>query len=135
MKAERWRQVDGLFEQALERAVEERAAFLDAACAGDASLRREVEEMLRFDERAAEFIETPVFGVAAALIGALPANAQPPRISSRSDARLALRPHDSSPSIDESRFVPGDVLAERYRIAGLLGRGGMGEVYRADDLK
>jgi serine/threonine protein kinase len=45
------------------------------------------------------------------------------------------RSRPSGTSRAGERFAPGTVLIERFRVLGLIGRGGMGEVYRADDLK
>lgn len=50
MNRERWQQIDGVFKSALERAADERAAFLAEACGGDAELRREVESLISHDE-------------------------------------------------------------------------------------
>src|SRR6266487_1496365 len=103
MKAERWKQVNDLFQSAVERAPGERAAFLHEACHGDEGLRREVDSLLTSYEGAENFIELPAFEVAPELV-----------TNDRADALV------------------GKVIGH-YRIESLIGVGGMGEVYLARD--
>ena len=104
MKPERWRQVDQLFHSALEREPEERAAFLDQACGGDAELRREVESLLAAEAEA----ESTTKALPAQIAAELLADKQP-------------------------QEVIGQQLSH-YRILAPLGKGGMGEVFLAQDI-
>ncbi len=59
MDKERKRQIDEILQAAIDVKLDERAAFLGAACGGDQELRREVESLLSLEAAAEEFIETP----------------------------------------------------------------------------
>jgi hypothetical protein len=59
MQAERWKEIEHLCGEALEREEGQRAEFLQSACAGDEVLLREVQSLLAHQKQAEHFIETP----------------------------------------------------------------------------
>lgn len=107
MKPERWAQIEQLYHAALEQAAETRVAFLDEACAGDETLRRQVAALLACDDQAASFIEASALQVAA----------------------LALAADQPT----ETEISPTTSQLGAYQLLAPLGRGGMGEVHLALD--
>jgi len=109
MTPERWSEIERLYHEALAHEPGERAAFLLGACGADHALRREVESLFDYRARAEGFMEQP------AVPGSLASAVR--RLAPSFPGRL-VGAHD--------RGIRG---------AGLIGVGGMGEVYRAVDTR
>ncbi len=105
MENARWLQVEELFQQATKLEGRRRADFLEHACGEDEELRQELESLLAQQKKSAEFLETP----AVQLLGQLIAK----------QAKLE----------DDHRLI-GTTISH-YRVVERIGRGGMGDVFRA----
>lgn len=105
MKPERWRQIEEIYYRAQQRPVGERPAFLDDACGADEELRRQVESLLRADDEAETFLTTPAMNLAAQMI-----------------------------ADEQTRSLAGKRISH-YEVVEWIGAGGMGEVYRARDIR
>ena len=105
MQPDRWQKIERICQEALELDPSQRAAFLEEASGGDQTLRREVEQLLAQETKAEDFLEAP--------------------------AVEAVARNMTRQQVD---YWVGRVVGS-YKIVSLLGAGGMGEVYLAQDTR
>ena len=103
MTPERWQQVKAIFNSAITYRPEERSSFVSRACSGDEELRNEVESLIASHEQSGSFIDKPAFEAAASLL-----------------------------TREKSELNSGQMVAS-YEVISFISRGGMGEVYLAED--
>lgn len=117
--------VADLFVAALSLHSSQREAFLDRACRHDPALRRAVEELLAQDARAGSFLQDPVAHLFDETVAGHAPSLETAGIA-KSDGKGSQLEHLHS-------LQPGQILIDRFVIVRLIAKGGMGQVYEAED--